>query len=121
MLYGAAGGAIVELLRLGSQAFAWQKARQKAATKLDRPPLMDYYDPPSDALCMFWRALLGCIAGWAFHTQVTGFAAMIAAGAAAPATLRKLGEAKTQSEQSPSGMLNTDGVETGTSGEEGAS
>jgi hypothetical protein len=90
---GALGGAVVELIEVWGKVTDWQKARRDAMGSGRRPlpALSEHIDPFPDILVAMTRLLLGAVAGFLFHPQVTGIAAAIAVGASAPALLRQLG------------------------------
>ncbi|MEU2036693.1 hypothetical protein [Nocardia amamiensis] len=92
VMFGAAGGAIVEIISLWGNLATWQQARKVARQRRRRLPSWKlYFDPWPDALVALTRLFLGALAGLVFHGQVTGETAAIAVGAAAPALLRQLG------------------------------
>ncbi|MFD8599068.1 hypothetical protein ACFV1L_29100 [Kitasatospora sp. NPDC059646] len=99
-LYGAIGGALVEALVFNARVLAWQAARQRAreAKRRRLPPLRAYIDPTADLAAAVSRLLLGALAGWLLHSQITGLYAAVAAGASAPALLRQLGSFRTVQE-----------------------
>lgn len=96
VVYGAVGGAIVEVVVFYGRVSAWQAKRHRvlAKGKGRLPPLRRYIDLPSDLLAAATRLLLGAAAGWLFHSQITGVYAAVAVGASAPALLRQVGTAK---------------------------
>lgn len=97
--FGAAGGAVVEVIVLFGNLTTWQAARS-AARRRNRalPSLARFVDLPADLAVAVTRLLLGALAGLLFHDQVTGTMAAIAVGASAPALLRQLGRATTVQE-----------------------
>jgi hypothetical protein len=98
MACGAAGGLVVELVVVFGSLTDWQAARRRVRRvrrQRRMPSLTDYLDPLADSLVAVTRVLLGAVAGVAFHTQVTGAAAAIAVGAAAPALLGQLATVRT--------------------------
>ncbi|MFE6056460.1 hypothetical protein ACFQ6N_37425, partial [Kitasatospora sp. NPDC056446] len=56
--------------------------------------------PPSGATYILTvsRLLLGALAGWLLHSEITGLYAAVAAGASAPALLRQVGSLRTVQE-----------------------
>lgn len=100
MTYGAIGGAVVEAVVSSDRVLAWNAARRQALANLQATPvpaLTAYLDPLSDVAAGVTRVLLGAVAGWLFHAQVTGAYAAIAVGCAAPTVLRQLGSARLSS------------------------
>ncbi|MEO3858530.1 hypothetical protein [Acrocarpospora sp. B8E8] len=95
VVFGALGGALVELINTWGNLTAWQSARREAlrSRKRSLPSIGLYIDPLPDALVALTRVLLGGLAGFLFHSQVTGIVAAVAVGAAGPALLRQLGTA----------------------------
>ena len=92
---GMAGGAIVEAVALWGHLSAWQKARHHARRRGRRlPGLTRYVDPAADAMVAVSRLLLGGLAVFVLHTQISGFVSAIAVGASAPALLSQLGSAQ---------------------------
>jgi hypothetical protein len=91
--YGAVGGALIEALVFNGRLLAWQAARQRAraAKRRKLPALRAYIDPPADLAAGVSRLLLGALAGWLLHPEITGLYAAVAAGASAPALIRQLG------------------------------
>lgn len=97
--FGAAGGAVVEVIVLFGNLTAWQSARSAARDHRSAPPsLARFIDLPADIPVAVTRLLLGALAGLLFHDQVTGTMAAVAVGASAPALLRQLGRATTVQE-----------------------
>ncbi|MFE6155561.1 hypothetical protein [Streptomyces sp. NPDC057889] len=98
--YGAVGGALIEALVFNGRVLAWQAARRRArdARRRRLPRLRAYVDPPADLAAAVSRLLLGALAGWLLHSQITGLYAAVAAGASAPALLRQLGSLRTVQE-----------------------
>lgn len=90
MGYGAVGGCMIGFVALFADVTDWQAACRERKRE-DQPPLRDYVLPGPDGIVLVLRALLGAAAGCAFHSQVTGVAAAIAVGAAAPGLFRQLG------------------------------
>lgn len=97
---GAVGGALVEVVNLYGRMTGWQSARHAARThgKDELPGLSAYVDVPADSLVALTRLVLGAAAGLVFHTQISGAAAAVAAGAAAPALLRQVGSSRSIAE-----------------------
>lgn len=96
--YGAVGGGLVEIVVVFGCLVDWQEARRRvrrARRRRRTPALTEYMDPVADSLVAATRIFLGGLAGWVFHSQVTGAAAAVAVGAAAPALLRQLATART--------------------------
>lgn len=97
MTYGAIGGAVVEAVVSSDRVLAWNAARHQALAHTPATPvptLTAYLDPLSDVAAGVTRIMLGAVAGWLFHSQVTGAYAAIAVGCAAPTVLRQLGSAR---------------------------
>lgn len=97
MTYGAIGGAVVEAVVSSDRVLAWNAARHQALAHTPATPvpaLTAYLDPLSDVAAGVTRILLGAVAGWLFHSQVTGAYAAIAVGCSAPTVLRQLGSAR---------------------------
>jgi hypothetical protein len=97
MTYGAIGGAVVEAVVSSDRVLAWNAARHQALAHtpaIPVPALTAYLDPLSDVAAGVTRILLGAVAGWLFHSQVTGAYAAIAVGCSAPTVLRQLGSAR---------------------------
>jgi hypothetical protein len=93
----ACGGLIVQAVTFSASIDAWQAARRQALTAHKRsalPRLSCYIDTPAEVLVLLTRFGLGALAGFLFHTQVTGVTAAIAVGASAPALLRQFGKAR---------------------------
>jgi hypothetical protein len=92
-VYGAVGGALIEALVFNERLLAWQAARRQVreARRRKLPVLRAYIDPSADLAAALSRLLLGALAGWLLHSQITGLYAAVAAGASAPALLRQLG------------------------------
>ena len=100
MTYGAIGGAVVEAVVSSDRVLAWNAARHQALAHTPATPvptLTAYLDPLSDVAAGVTRIMLGAVAGWLFHSQVTGAYAAIAVGCAAPTVLRQLGSARLNS------------------------
>lgn len=100
MTYGAIGGAVVEAVVSSDRVLAWNAARHQALAHTPATPvptLTAYLDPISDVAAGVTRIMLGAVAGWLFHAQVTGAYAAIAVGCAAPTVLRQLGSARLNS------------------------
>jgi hypothetical protein len=96
VVYGAAGGLVVELVTMWRQLLRWQQARHEAMSRgKPRPGIKNYVDPGPDALVALTRAALGCVAGLCLRTEVTGIYAALTVGASAPAVLAYLGKAAT--------------------------
>lgn len=93
---GACGGAVVQAVTLSNDVHAWQSARRDALArgKSLLPKLAESIDPRSEALVALTRLVMGALAGFVFHSQVTGTYAAIAVGAAAPALLKQFGAAR---------------------------
>jgi hypothetical protein len=95
-LYGAGGGAIVEVLTLFNAFATWQRARTSAAgTVLDQPPQLGIYvDFPAHAWMLPLRAVLGAISAAVFAAggQLKGAYVAVALGFCGPALLTRLGE-----------------------------
>jgi hypothetical protein len=93
MGYGAIGGMVVEVVVSSERILAWNNARHQAIRRTaGQPPALGaYVDPLSDLAAGVTRVLLGALAGWLFHPQVTGAYAAIAVGCSAPTVLRQLG------------------------------
>ncbi|MGW4805339.1 hypothetical protein [Kitasatospora sp. NPDC004272] len=98
--YGAVGGALIEALVFNERVLAWQAARRRArdAKRRKLPQLRDFVDPSADLAAAVSRLLLGALAGWLLHSQITGLYAAVAAGASAPALLRQLGAMRSAQE-----------------------
>ncbi|RAJ29653.1 hypothetical protein K353_06608 [Kitasatospora sp. SolWspMP-SS2h] len=93
---GAAGGLIAEAVVTFGRLRAWQQARHVARAAGEAlPPLGVFLDPPADGLAALFRILLGGMAGWLLHTEVSGTYAAVAVGASAPALLAQLGRSAT--------------------------
>jgi len=90
---GACGGAVVQALVFTGNVQEWQYARRKARERRRRqlPRLTQFVDLPADTAVFATRLALGALAGFLFHSQVTGATAAVAVGASAPALLRQLG------------------------------
>ena len=89
--YGAVGGLVVEAVFTWRRLQAWQQARHTAmAAQGPLPAITKFIDPGADVSVAFTRAVLGCLAGWALHSQVTGMVAALTVGASAPALLANL-------------------------------
>jgi hypothetical protein len=91
---GALGGAMVEMINWWGRISAWQEARHKALKKGKKSLPRLRIDRAADTLALASRIVLGALAGWIFHDQVTGTTAAIAVGAGAPAMLLQLGAAR---------------------------
>jgi hypothetical protein len=98
VVYGAAGGLVVELVTMWRQLLRWQQARHEAMSRgKPRPGIKNYVDPGPDALVALTRAALGCVAGLCLRTEVTGIYAALTVGASAPAvTLPQVPTAEAQ-------------------------
>jgi hypothetical protein len=96
VLFGAAGGAIVEVVNLWGDLAAWQQARRDARRHRKRrlPSWTLYFDPWPDALVACTRLLLGALAALVFRSEITGQLVAVAVGASAPALLGQLGAAR---------------------------
>jgi hypothetical protein len=104
--FGAGGGLIAEVVVTYGRLHAWQQARHAArATAAQLPPLGRFVDPFADSLAALVRVVLGGVAGWLLHTEITGIYAAVAVGASAPALLAHIGRAITpaQSLREPGG------------------
>jgi hypothetical protein len=89
---GMAGGAIVEVIAVWGNLITWQRARYHARSSgQELPKLTRYIDPAADVLVAFTRIVLGGLAGFLLHSQVSGLVSAVAVGAAAPALLSQLG------------------------------
>ncbi len=96
MACGAGGGLIAEAVVTFGRLRSWQQARHaQRAVAGDLPPIGVFIDPPADGLAALFRVLLGGMAGWLLHTEVTGVYAAAAVGASAPALLAQLGRSTT--------------------------
>ncbi|GGW94836.1 hypothetical protein [Streptomyces noursei] len=94
--YGAGGGLIVEAVVTYGRLRAWQQARHAARVADDRlPRIGKFVDPPADSLAALFRVMLGSVAGWLLHAEITGVYAAVTVGASAPALLAQLGRATT--------------------------
>ncbi|GGT17201.1 hypothetical protein ACFFV7_41125 [Nonomuraea spiralis] len=92
-VYGALGGAVVELMTLWPLIMAWQAKRQKVRRK-PRPALKEHIDLPAHALVALTRAVLGALVGLGLADQFAGPIAAFTAGAAAPLLLLQLGRVR---------------------------
>lgn len=101
--YGALGGLVVELIAVWQQLRGWQDSRRNAIADGVSPPglIGRFIDPIADGSVAVTRVLLGCGAGFIFHTELTGVYAAIAVGASAPALLAQLGRAVTEAPPVP--------------------
>jgi hypothetical protein len=89
---GMAGGAIVEAIAVWGNLTAWQRARHRARSHgHDLPKLTQYLDPAADALVALTRLILGALAAFLLHAQISGMISAIAVGSSAPALLSQLG------------------------------
>ncbi|MFF7994784.1 hypothetical protein ACFZDG_34060 [Kitasatospora xanthocidica] len=96
MACGAGGGLIAEAVVTFGRVRAWQQARHaQRAVAGDIPAIGAFIDPPADGLAALFRVLLGGMAGWLLHSEVTGVYAAVAVGASAPALLAQLGRSTT--------------------------
>ncbi|MFD3554443.1 hypothetical protein ACFWWA_20430 [Streptomyces goshikiensis] len=96
MACGAGGGLIAEAVVTFGRLRAWQQARHaQRAVAGDLPAIGAFIDPPADGLAALFRVLLGGMAGWLLHTELTGVYAAVAVGASAPALLAQLGRSTT--------------------------
>lgn len=94
--WGAAGGALVEVVNLSARMMEWRDARYAARmTTGELPKLGKHLDPLADGLVALTRLGLGVLAGLIFHGQITGAEAAVAVGATAPALLRQFGASRT--------------------------
>lgn len=111
--YGAIGGLIVEAVVSSERILAWNLARHEAINRAiqDRPGLTSYVDPWSDIAAAVTRIALGALAGWLFHSQVTGAYAAIAVGCSAPTVLRQLGAGRIASTELAEGGAEGDAAE----------
>lgn len=97
--FGAVGGLVVEAVFTGRRLQAWQQARYRAkAAESPLPAITKFIDPGADVSVAFTRAVLGCLAGFALHAQVSGMYAALAVGASAPALLANLAKVTKPSE-----------------------
>jgi hypothetical protein len=96
MSLGAAGGLLVLLIFWHGCVVRWREARRQSRQRQDpdAPRLDMYVDIWPDILAGVTQVVLGAAAGAVFHQQVTGVAAAIAVGAAAPALLQQLGNSR---------------------------
>jgi hypothetical protein len=89
---GMAGGAIIEAIAVWGNLAAWQRARHRARSRgRDLPKLTRYLDPAADGLVALTRLVLGGLAAFLLHAQISGMISAIAVGASAPALLSQLG------------------------------
>jgi hypothetical protein len=92
---GAAGGAVVEVLSVLGYVLAWQRARRTPSGRVKKypPRLVDYVDVPAHAWLLAIRMPMGASVAWLFSVtgQISGPAAAVAFGIAAPAVLAQLG------------------------------
>ena len=99
MGYGAAGGCVIGFVALFADVTDWQSACRESRSKgEEQPGLLMYVLPGPDGIVLVLRAVLGAVAGLAFHPQVTGAAAAIAVGASAPGLFRQLGSVRSVQE-----------------------
>ncbi|MGW1758968.1 hypothetical protein [Streptomyces mirabilis] len=98
-LWGGLGGLCVEALIWFGHISAWSMARRLARErgKPDErlPQLREYIDIAADSLALVTRVVLSAMAGVVFNGQITGPAAAMFLGAAAPALLLQLGRVST--------------------------
>jgi hypothetical protein len=91
---GAGGGLIVEAVVTFGRLHAWQQARHAARATADQlPRLGNFVDPLADSLAALFRVVLGGVAAWLLHYEVTGVYAAVTVGASAPALLAQVGMA----------------------------
>ena len=97
MLLGASGGFLVLLIFWHGCVTRWREARRESRERQepDAPGLGSYVDLWPDVLAGLTQVVLGAAAGAVFHQQLTGVAAAIAVGAAAPALLQQLSNSRT--------------------------
>lgn len=94
--YGACGGLIVEAVVTFGRFHAWQQARHAArASAQQLPRIEQFVDPLADSLAALFRVVLGGVAAWLLHDEVTGVYAAVTVGASAPALLAQVGRATT--------------------------
>jgi hypothetical protein len=95
VVFGMAGGAIVEAVAVWGHLAAWQKARHQARLRGRRlPELTRYVDPAADTLVAATRLLMGGCAALLLQAEISGYVSAIAVGAAAPALLAQIGAAR---------------------------
>lgn len=103
LVFGMAGGAIVELVALGGNLLQWRsdratvrRANRRKSAKRQEPlqSWREYIDLWPDLAVAVTRLVFGAIGGLIFHSQVTSPLAAIAVGASAPALLRQFGSAR---------------------------
>jgi hypothetical protein len=96
MACGAGGGLLAEAIVTFGRLNAWQQARHAARSVADPlPRISAFVDPPADSLAALFRLVLGGVAGWLLHAEVTGVYAAVIVGASAPALLAQVGRATT--------------------------
>ncbi|MFJ9447784.1 hypothetical protein ACIRRH_39005 [Kitasatospora sp. NPDC101235] len=96
MMCGAGGGLIAEAIVTFGRLRAWQQARHAARIVAgELPPIGAFVDPLADSLAALFRVVLGGMAGWLLHSEVTGVYAAVTVGASAPALLAQLGRSTT--------------------------
>ncbi|MEV6160004.1 hypothetical protein AB0L53_57665 [Nonomuraea sp. NPDC052129] len=106
MGYGAMGGLVVEAITTWNRLSAWREARHAALKRKRqrRPRISEFIDPAADGAVAVTRAALGCAAAALLHTQISGFYAAVAVGAAAPALLGSVGRAAGRRGQNGEGI-----------------
>jgi hypothetical protein len=106
VVYGAIGGLVIEAVFTWQRVHDWQQARHAARRgRSSLPTITAFVDPGPDLLVGVSRAMLGAVAGWLLHGEVTGVYAAVTVGASAPAVLATLGKTT-----SPSGLPQAEGT-----------